>query len=186
MKTLTTFLFNIIFLTSAFSQNIDKLDQENGFDKFKFGDNLSKWENQLEYKGVMSASFNIENNYVYKGSCCQEIFGYPVMDIIITFKNDLLVMIQIDLEQFQGEFYVKSDELAVWRVDDFEKINSELTKLYGESLELDGIPQQKVVNYWQGKKVAMVSTYEFLGEYEGDQQILQIIDLNYIKNISKE
>ena len=98
---LTSIFVSLIFLTGLFAQTIDKLDQKNGFKDFTLGDTYSKWEGQLSLEGNYDDG---SKAYLYKGTCCNKVFDYPVEKIILKFNNNKLIAIYITTEKFQKEY----------------------------------------------------------------------------------
>lgn len=180
MKTLLTSIFTFLIIsTSIFAQTIDKLDEKNGFKDFTIGDNFTKWENQLIYEGKLDDG---SKAYLYKGNCCNKVFNYSVEKIILRFSSNKLVGIIITTEKFQKD-YKESGEYTKWRSDDFESIKSSFSYLFGKPTSVDAAEGSGEVTYiWAGKKVLLLSKYEYLGVQNGDRQQIFIFDINFLNS----
>lgn len=175
-KLLVLFFATFMLTTGLLAQTIDKLDEKNGFKDFTLGDNYSKWESQLRLEGSWDDG---SKAYIYNGLCCNKVFNYSVEKIILRFSSNKLVGIYITTEKFQKGFK-ESGEYTKWRTDDFESIKSSFSYLFGKPTSVDAPEGSGEISYlWTGKKVLLVSKYEYLGVQNGDRQQINIIDLNF-------
>lgn len=175
MKTKLTTILTFLLTSGFFAQTIDKLDEKNGFKDFNLNDNFTKWENQLVYEGKWDDG---SKTYLYNGNCCNKVFNYSLEKIILRFNNNKLVGIFITTEKFQKD-YKESGKYTEWRSNDFKSINSSFSLLFGEPTTVD---TSKVTYIWAGKKVVLLSKYEYLGVQNGDRQQISIIDINYLNS----
>ena len=179
MKTLLTTILTLLLYTGLFAQTIDKLDEKNGFKDFTLGDNLTKWGNQLSYEGKWDDG---SLAYLYKGTCCNKVFSYEIEKTILRFSKNKLVGIYLTTQKFQ-KGYKESGEYTKWRSDDFESIKSSLSYLFGKPTTVDTPKDTGEVKYiWAGKKVMLLSKYEYLGVQNGDRQQISIVDINFLNS----
>jgi hypothetical protein len=132
MKTFTTILISLILLPAVFGQDIDKLDEKNGFKNFKFGDSLSKYSDKMEF---------INNDmFLYNGETPNELFGYNWSHLFLIFYGNKLGYAQAywldDKEIFND---IKESLIILFGKPTYESTYSqkEKAKLY-EYLEWDG------------------------------------------------
>ena len=166
----------------GFGQNVKKLDEKKGFKDFKLGDAYSKWQSQITPNKISDNKYS--KAYIYVGECCQQVFNYPLENIILRFQENILVSIHITTKKFQKEF-AKSGINTEWRPDDFESINNSFTRLFGEFTSYD-TRKQKVSFIWEGEKVILFSNYDYLGVKNGDRQIIHVIDMKYHNLLSND
>ena len=164
-----------LFLNHSFSQTIDKLDEKKGFKDFQIGDSYDKWKDKIVEVGRWDDG---DIGYNYTGSCCKEIFDYPIKEILLRFKNKSLEAIIITTENFQKP-YSETGSYTQWRDKDFERIKNLFSQLFGPPTSLNS-NEGNVNYYWEGKEVVLVSMYQYLGVNNGDNQ--QII-IHKAKNI---
>ncbi|RMZ60381.1 hypothetical protein D1632_05440 [Chryseobacterium nematophagum] len=162
----------------SFGQSIAQLDEKNGFKDFKLGDSYSKWSSQLKYGGKNSDNTEA---YDYVGTCCNMLFNYPLKNIRLIFSNSKLIGIMLQTTYFQKPYNI-SNEFTKWRSQDFESINDSFTQLFGEPTSAK---LEEASFSWTGRKVTLISTYDYLGVRNGDQQNIIIISLDYLKSIKK-
>ena len=166
----------------GFGQDIDKLDEKKGFKDFKLGDTYTKWQSQITHNKSLDNQYT--KGYLYSGNCCQKVFNYPVEQIILRFKEDILVGIHITTKKFQQEF-AKSGRHTEWRADDFESINNSFSRLFGEFTSYD-TRNSEMSFIWEGEKVILFSNYDYLGVKNGDRQIIHVIDMKYHNLLSND
>jgi hypothetical protein len=172
MKTfLISILIFLTFTTHLFSQTIDDLDKKNGFKDFSLGDDFSKWKSQLVFIS------DLEDNskfYLYKGTCCNMLFDYPIEQLFLRFEDNKLVEIYIETAKFR-EDYKDSGVYNPWRKDDYERINKFFIGLFGQPNGYN-YSSSEFTFFWTGKKVQLRSTYENKGITQGDRQIVSILE----------
>ena len=180
MKKIALILVSCILWTNkGIGQNINKLDEKNGFKEFTLGDNISKWTNYIKFDGNWNDGTKA---YVYTGGCCNKVFDYDVENIVLRFNGSTLVSIVITLKQFQ-ERYEISGKYTNWRSNDFESLKNSFAILFGPPSDLDKNDKTGSVVYsWVGKKVVLFSQYEYLGVTAGDRQKIIIGDLTFLNN----
>jgi hypothetical protein len=177
MKILLINIFaTFLICTGVFAQTIDQLDKKNGFKDFALGDGFSKWQSQLKLERNWDDG---SRTYLYRGTCCNMVFNYPVEKIQLKFKNNKLVVISITTEKFQ-KGYRESGEYSKWRPDDFESIKASIATLFGEPTLYDPVGSLNVTYIWKGKRVLLTSEYQYLGGQDGDRQLINISDLSYV------
>ena len=178
-------LLSVLFLQISllfFGQNINDLDSKNGFKDFTIGDPFSKWEKNIQNDGIWDDG---SPSYLYNGSCCNKLFNYDVERIKLRFNKGQLVGIYITTKKFQKE-YIESGEFTKWRKDDFENIKMSFSMLFGPPTSFLNDEETSEVSYtWIGKKVGLISTYQYLGVRNGDRQQISIVSLSYLQETMK-
>ncbi|CAA7386950.1 hypothetical protein [Chryseobacterium fistulae] len=172
------FISYTLLSVSSFGQNIAQLDEKNGFKDFKLGDPLSKWSSQVRHVGRISDNTEA---YDYVGICCNMLFNYSLENIKLIFNNSKLIGIMLKTTYFQKPYNI-SNEFTKWRSQDFESINNSFTQLFGEPTS---IKAEETTFHWTGNKVVLISIYNYLGVRGGDNQIVMIINADYVKNMKK-
>ena len=90
-----TFLFLIVFTQNiATCQTLKKLDQQNGFNKFKFGMLTSQFQNQLK-ETTDSSPLKQVKYYHYIGEDSLFLYGVKIETIELAFVNNKLYMIGV-------------------------------------------------------------------------------------------
>lgn len=125
-------LLIILTLTtiSLFSQSIEDLDTKNGFNQFKLGDLYTKWQSNLELTEFKYQDADTKL-YFYTGNCCSSLFGFKIEGIFMTFHNNKLVDISIDLDR------ERERQDTQWMVDCQKRLSSVMKSF----VALYGIPQ---------------------------------------------
>jgi hypothetical protein len=139
----------------SLSQSLSKLDQKNGFKSFRLGDSFDTWSSYVYFEkdwgdGVKS--------YVYNGECCKDLYGVKTQKIVLGFRQNKLVRINVAFEvpsyhgtydiilkKLEGEFGKSSFEKNEWK--------------YKES----DYEYQKRISYrneWVGEKISMVLDFD--------------------------
>jgi|AntRauTorckE5430_2_1112549.scaffolds.fasta_scaffold01534_4 hypothetical protein len=178
MKKIAIILLNLTILSAAFGQNINNLDEKNGFKDFTLGDNFSKWKDELTSEKKYDDG---TKTCLYTGECCQKVFNYSVDKIILRFDSEKLVGIYITTEKFQKEYSV-SGKYTTWRADDFQRINFSFSNLFGKVTLIENNDKGGEITYiWKGKKTMLLSTYEYLGIQNGDRQQIVIVDMSFLE-----
>ena len=75
---------SLIIIGTCQAQSLDKLDENNGFKDFKFGDDLERWKNDL-------ANIRVDSNYYYgeyTGNCCWTAFYKELEHIGLRFNKE--------------------------------------------------------------------------------------------------
>ena len=89
-----------------------------------------------------------------------------------------------DLEKFQKK-YSESGKYTTWRTDDFQSVNFSLSELFGKPV-YDGKKDSGITTFHlTGKKVALLSNYQYFGVENGDRQYLVVFDLNFHNSTRK-
>jgi hypothetical protein len=173
----------LVFCNCSFGQTISELDSKNGFKDFKIGDLLSKWQSNLTFDGTWDDG---SKAYLYNGTCCNKVFDYEVAKTILRFKDNKLVGIYITTKKFQ-EGYTSSGVYTKWRPDDFESIKNSFTYLFGPPFSTTKDDKTgSIIHIWRGKKISLVSTYEYLGIMDGDRQQIVVLDNAFIDKGMKD
>jgi hypothetical protein len=102
MKTSASILlfFPTILLAQLHLQNVTNpaLDLSRNFSEINLGDTYQKWKNLLSDKDVQDISVF---SYTFKSdSCCNAVFGNSTSLVTVTFQNDTVVSIRIELKSF--------------------------------------------------------------------------------------
>jgi hypothetical protein len=138
MKTLT---FILLFLPTALlaqlhSQNVTnpELDLHRSISKINLGDTYQKWRNFLFDKEehdihLFSCTFKSD-------SCCNTVFGNSTSLVRVTFQNDTVVSIKIELKNFfEGKKLMTAADVKTAiesAVTKYAMINKRFSTLFGE------------------------------------------------------
>src|SRR3990170_1779027 len=131
----------LIFLTlwinhGVYSQNVSnpELDSHRNFSEINLGDDFEKWKKFLFNKEVHNErSFS----YTFKSdSCCNTVFGNPTSLVWVTFQNDKVVSIRIELKNFlEGKKMMTTADVKVAiknGITKYKMINKRFSTLFGE------------------------------------------------------
>jgi|TARA_B110000902_G_scaffold177020_1_gene200763 hypothetical protein len=177
MRKFTLLILGVLFISGLNAQTIDKLDTKNGFKDFTLGDSYTKWQSQTKFEGSWDDGTKA---YLYTGSCCNKVFSYAIDKIVLRFSANKLVGIYITTEKFQ-KGYAESGIYTKWRTDDFESIKSSFSYLFGKPTSVDAPENSgEITHLWVGKKVLLTSKYEYMGVQNGDRQLINILDLQFL------
>ena len=169
MKHLLKLTFLCLFLsTITHSQNIEKLDEKNGFKDFKLGDSFYKWENELTLQGTK----NNVKTYKYNGTCCNTVYEYPLESILLDFADNKLVIISL--------LHKSVPESGSYSKLDISKIYSKLIDSFGVFSTKDTSNSSKVFMYWFGKKVDLLYVWTYLGASVGQNYEIFIYDKAFL------
>ncbi|MFK7031922.1 hypothetical protein [Flavobacterium oreochromis] len=158
MKKISLLLLLLLQVTT-YSQSITKLDEKNGFKDFKIGDDFNKWKKDLIYRGQEGD----EKSYTYNGLCCNEIFDFKIDELQLYFIDNKLFKIAIlHINKPNVGDYISSVNP--------NKINYKLMEMFGKfsSKEIDA-NSGKAFLFWLGRKVELLSVYEYLGARVGEK-----------------
>ncbi|MBF0576387.1 hypothetical protein [Dysgonomonas sp. GY617] len=167
-------LLFFLFSTIANSQSIEDLDKKNGFNQFQLGDSYTKWQSDLK---LTQFEYHIPNAklYFYTGKCCQDLFGFKVEGIFMTFQNDKLVEININLDR---ERQRQDSQILVDCQSKLKRVINSLVALYGipQSGQEPKDLQKKDPTYilaWIGKKaiLKLEHSYVLSGNFECKTEI---------------
>ncbi|MFT4224417.1 hypothetical protein [Dysgonomonas sp.] len=148
---------------SLFSQSIDDLDTRNGFNQFKLGDSYIKWQSDLKPTGF---KFHMPNTelYFYTGNCCSSLFGFKIEGIFMTFQNNKLVEISIDLDRERER---QDTQYMVDCQNRLKSVLNSLVALYGTPQSIKE-PKDLVrenptyILGWIGEKVILKVEHSFI------------------------
>lgn len=152
-----------LFMSSiAISQNIQSLDDKNGFREFKIGDPFSKWKSNLE----LISSSNDEKTYFYKGNCCQTFMGVKIEKISLVFLNNKLDNISILLDETNAK------DVSL-KLKEYSYVRDKIIDEFGEPSKKNVDSNKgEIVSYWFGNKIALI----FFSTYKGyEKGVLNII-----------
>jgi hypothetical protein len=210
-------VFNCIFLflpiallSQVQSQNVSnpELDLHRNFSEIVLGDNYEKWKNFLFDKEVHDKhtfSYTFKSN-----SCCNTVFGNSASFVWVTFQNDKVVSIRIELKNFfEGKKMETAMDLKVAiesAAIKYQTINKKFTTLFGEPYashtnEHDVPNEPLSVEQWMGANTFLETNYYFykavypptrtVGPATGltekleetrDKTVIILSDLNFLKN----
>jgi len=177
MKKITFLAIMLIITNVLFSQSIKDLDNKNGFKDFKLSDSYSLWEDDLIFLN------NIGNDtklYNYEGNCCEKLFEYDIAKIALIFKENKLVSLRITTRKLQESKDV-SGKSTEYYGKDAQSINSSLAFLFGEPTSKRVPENSSAVFYdWESENILLISKYDFLGTFSGDQMEITIGLKSYI------
>lgn len=172
MKFFFLFFSILIIFNGLSAQSITQLDQKNGFKEFKIGDSYSKWRDQLDYIGSKNNGKN--KAYLYKGECCKMVFEYPLEEIMLVFIDNKLNSIRLTLEQIQKKYELSGSYTEI-DLSTFKSLNSSFIKLFGKPTDFfTSENDEKFFCTWNGKKVLLLTMWEYLGYKSGDRNVISI------------
>jgi hypothetical protein len=147
------FMFIIPML--SLSQSVIKLDQKNGFKSFQLGDGFDIWSSYVYFEKDWGDG---EKTYVYNGECCKDLYGVKIQNIVLVFRQNKLVRINI---AFEAPSYQSTYDSLL------KKLEEEFGKSYFEKKELkynesDYEYSKRIIyrNEWVGEKVSMVLDFD--------------------------
>lgn len=205
------FLFlPIALLAQAQSQNVANpaLDLHRNFSEINLGDNYEKWKKFLLNKEVHNKQ---TFSYTFKSdSCCNNLFGNPTSLVCVTFQNDTVVSIRIELKNFfEGKKMVTAAEVKTAiesAVTKYAMINKRFSTLFGEPYashknEQDIPDEPASIAQWLGANTFLETNYYYykavyppartVGPAAGltekleetrDKTVVILSDLNFFKN----
>lgn len=162
-------IFLILFLNcfySTFSQNLIRLDSNNGFKHLKFGMSLSKIK-LVELNTLYTKSTENIKYYNYIGNDLKYIDGIPIDNIILAFYKNQLSGIQIIFGNIYKEF--TDNETAI--------IGDALKSSFGYNFHncVNSVDKLNCL-IWDGKKVRC----EFIRFHESEEDGTRNPNFNYI------
>lgn len=205
------FLFlPIALLAQVQSQNVANpaLDLHRNFSEINLGDNYEKWKKFLFNKeGHNQQTFS----YTFKSdSCCNTVFGNPTSLVWVTFQNDTIVSIRIELKNFfEGRRLVTAADVKTAiesAVAKYAMINKRFSTLFGEPYashknEQDIPNKPAAMVQWLGANTFLETNYYYykavyppartVGPAAGlteklketsDKTVIILSDLNFLKS----
>lgn len=110
--------FALTLASATFAQGNGRLDNDRSFQDFTLGDSFDRWESEVRY---LIRSANGIRRYEYTGSCCQQMFGAEVLQIVLGFENRTLVHIEVRLPPYStGECSAPGQTPRIFRPVDTE------------------------------------------------------------------
>lgn len=191
----TKLLFFLILTTlhvnCLFSQSIYKLDEKNGFQNFKLGDDISKWQTDLTFLQDLDGK---GKKYLYKGDCCKSIFKKTIVSIVLKFYSNKLRMIIIETQKFDiktdGKYIIySSDPLGPNYFQSFFSSFEELFGKYTYHTNAEENQDGSISNQiqWIGNNVRLIVQYNWYGTLIGDNATIVVIDNKWSKaNLEKD
>jgi hypothetical protein len=158
-------LLCLLFTGITFGQNIKKLDEKNGFNKFKLGSDISLYKNDLK---VSAEQPNGVVEYRYMKDDITDLYELKVESVILNYYKGKLYMISILFDEESS----KQDK----------NVRPNLVTLFGE-------PQYKMDNegkirwgyVWDSEKVFLLLCQYKEDEYAVENKILISLKSNTIK-----
>ena len=186
MKNLIYYLTLISLITligNSSAQSLADLDKRNGFKELKLGDSYNKWAKDLVKLSSNKYAKPGESFFRYRGNCCLKIFEFDVKEIVLTFNEDKIIRIYIQLVNFQ-KFYNRDHTIGFSKTGGYEKLNSKFTSLFGKPsgsyMPEDGTPYH-IQTGWFGQEVYLKTYYKYIGTKEGEYAIVDILSAKYAK-----
>jgi hypothetical protein len=186
MKKFILFLVISVQLTGLKSQSlgtIGYLDIKNGFQEFKIGDPKSKWISQMKQ---FPSSFDGVESFVYSGDCCTNSFGFTIKDIILTFKENLLVGINVTFVHFQkgSQETWKAIDIDVG-IQNYRSIQNSLKLLFSEQTSEVANKAKAgepfLSSQWIANNTVLSLNYIFEGTFVGDYANFNIVSKKFIE-----
>lgn len=208
MKTLTCVF--LLLPIALHSQNVSnpELDLHRNFSEINLGDSYEKWKNFLFDKEVHS-----QNAFSYtlkSDSCCHTVFGNPTRSVWVTFQNDKVVSIRIELKNFfEGKKMMTNADVKVAiesASTKYAMINKRFSTLFGEPHDSHTnehhIPNEPAsVAQWTGANTFLETNYYYYAavypptrtvgpatgiteklEETRDKTVIILSDLNFLKS----
>lgn len=175
----------IAAIFSSYGQGaLTKLDEKNGFKDIKLGGAYSKWQNDIIFSHSNTSTG--AKVYKYQGTCCQKVFESTVDFIYLTFKNSILVGIDIQLVKFQqgsSSDWVSVDLTKGFEY--FESLKSKFSQLFGpptgSNMEPNPSKNTPMKQYdWIAKEVYLACEYYFNGTYDSDHARVVVCSIDYL------
>lgn len=151
----------ILILSLAFqysyTQSVFELDKKYGFKDIRLDDPVSKYP--VIYSGTGSL-------YRYTGTCCQDVFGMSINQLLFSVSNGRIESIVIIMPEGQGDRIHPGEPNYLDRY--FER-------LFGEKTSFTTDPNTSNFNsQWVGKKVVLDIQYYYQGYKKGWQAVIAI------------
>jgi hypothetical protein len=145
-----TLIIFILFSKFTFSQNINLLDEKNGFKTLKLGESLDKYKKDLTLLGINELAQGV---FLYVGNDAnlKNLFNVPVDSILLRFnKEKMLISIRLTIKPIMHSPLEMTDieikEIYVQHNDIMEGFK----QLFGLARSH---PRRERVYYWQSSKV---------------------------------
>ncbi|MEJ6980541.1 hypothetical protein WG906_08780 [Pedobacter sp. P351] len=157
----------ILFPLCVSSQDLTKLDERNGFNKFQLGSSVKDNKTITKLKHVSSSNKTNEEIYEVKNLQDFKLFGYLVDHIRLHFYKDQLWQIDVKLPDavaFSQQFIIAMH------------INDGILKEYGLYSRRSNSLQSKHINkrqefYWEGASVTLTRFSSLHPNIDGDRWI---------------
>lgn len=110
------YIFAIVFLITqykAVSQSTDRLDNNNGFKKFKFGLSPSQFTSITEDKRAQVKQTNVKN-YIYNGEDITDLFGVRIESIQLSFYKNKLYQITVSFGSVDREYTLGEESMMLY------------------------------------------------------------------------
>ncbi len=212
MKTLTCILlfFPTALLAQLHLQNVTnpELDSHRNFNEINLGDTYQKWKNLLSDKDIQGTNVF---SYTFKtDSCCNTVFGRSTSLVTVTFQNDTVVSIRIELKSsFEGKKLMSSADVkkAIEEAaSKYAMINKRFSTLFGDpyashSKEHHVPNEPSAIFQWSGVNTFLETIYYYspavyppsrtVGSATGltekleemrDRTVIILSDLNFLKS----
>ncbi len=143
--TISLFLITFFIQMSAFAQTIDKLDENYGFEIFKFGTSPDNYSGKLKEDTSNLYKHQGVSGYSYTGKEMEYLYNVKTKEVDLTFYNKQLMCIQVEFPE-------------TFSLVDYNVILTNLQKLYGNGFDFATSGRdisQSVGRIWVGKKVDM-------------------------------
>ena len=207
--------FVLIFFTlwinrGVYSQTVSNpdLDLHRNFSEINLGDNYKKWEKFLFNKEVHNER---AFSYTFKSdSCCNTVFDNPTSLVWITFQDNKVASIRIELKNFlEGKKMTTRADMKVAvqsAITKYVTITKRFSTLFGEPYasrtnEQDIPNEPASIEQWMGANTFLETNYYYyeavypptrtVGPATGltekleetkDKTVIILSDLNYLKN----
>ncbi|MEO1052895.1 MAG: hypothetical protein AAFX87_19830 [Bacteroidota bacterium] len=137
--------FIIIFSFTALisnAQNLQSLDQQNGFGSFSFGDDVNDYKDDLKLDLTISLGQKEIKYYGYQGKELKTVYALTSNQVNLGFENGKLFYLDIYFKKLgDGEF---------------QELLKQFEQAYGTSTEIEPMDQGAVEAYnWIGSIVEM-------------------------------
>jgi hypothetical protein len=210
MNKFVLIFFNLWINHGVYSQNVSnpELDLHRNFSEINLGDDYEKWQKFLFNKEVHNERVF---SYTFKSdSCCNAVFGNPTSLVWVTFQNDKVASIRIELKNFfEGKRMMTTADVKVAiksAITKYEMINKRFSTLFGvpyasHSNEHDIPNEPASIVQWLGANTFLESNYYYYAavypptrtvgpatglteklEEARDKTVIILSDLNYLKN----
>ena len=170
MSRILVLFFTLGIIGEVHSQNVSnpELDLHRSFSDINLGDSYQKWKDFLFDQEVHNKN---AFSYTFKSdSCCNAVFDNPTSLVWVTFQNDKVVSIRIELKNFfEGKRMTTTPDVKAViesSVAKYVMINKRFSTLFGEpyashSNEHDAQNELAFIVQWMGAITFLETNYYY-------------------------
>ncbi len=179
-KIFIVLVLQLLLYSNSFCQLIDKLDERNGFKTLKLGDDISLFKDKIQFYDKNSEITKYQ--YIGLEPELKKLFDYSLSGLILSFHNSTNKLVVIELineyqfNEYSYDHYKKASE-------DFEKINSNFSSLFGlpSPGKTEETSEKTVISaIWLSKKVLLKTSLIYYGLKKNSEISTIIADIKSI------